>query len=119
MTIIRRLDVNGDMTFGQGLANFAAASEACSQNIKTRLLLLGGEWFLDISSGVPYLNQIFPERADPQTIESVLKKTIVETTDVQSLNSFSMFVDHNIRKLTVSASVTTIYGDVTNIKVDV
>ena len=49
--LVRRLDPGHDMTFGQGLANYARDDEATAQAVKTRLLLLFNEWFLDTGAG--------------------------------------------------------------------
>ncbi len=38
--IYRRIDANGDYTFGQGKFNFVSGTEAVAQAIKTNLLLL-------------------------------------------------------------------------------
>jgi hypothetical protein len=116
--IVRRLDANGDMTFGQGLANFARDSEAVAQNVKTRLLLLLGEWFLDVSDGVPYLEQIFVKPENLQLTESVLKSRIVETEGVDELRTFELLFDRATRKVTVIATVTTIYGNEQTITVN-
>lgn len=119
MTIVRRLSGSGDMTFGQGLANFAKASEACAQNVTTRLKLILGEWFLDTSAGVPYVETIFKEHVPQQLVEAQFKQTILETTDVQTLNSFSMTLNHKDRNASISVGITTVYNDVLNINVTV
>jgi hypothetical protein len=38
--IVRRLSPDHDMTFGQGLANYARDAEATSQAVETRLYLI-------------------------------------------------------------------------------
>lgn len=113
----RRLDDNHDMTFGGGLANFATRSEACAQNVRTRLMLIQEEWFLDITNGVPYLQQIAVKPADLALVESVIKQRILDTEDVAELRSFDMQFDSETRKLSIQATVSTVYGDTLNIKV--
>ena len=115
--LVRRLDGNHDMTFGHGIADMAVEAEACAQNVKTRLLLLQGEWFLDTDAGVPYLQQIMVKPANPALTEAIVKRTILETEDVSEIRSFSMTFDRNTRRMTISATVATIYGSVANIKV--
>ena len=115
--LVRRLSASGDITFGQGLSNFAFDSEAVAQNVKTRLLLILGEWFLDTTDGVPYLEQIFVKPADLQLVESILKSRIVDTKGVDSLNTFEMIFNRETRMLVIIASVNTIYGTTENIKV--
>ena len=55
MLRVRKLDQNGDFSFGHGYQNFwQDSSEAVAQIIKTRLLLFTGEWWLDRSEGMPW-----------------------------------------------------------------
>lgn len=117
MQLTRRLDENHDMTFGRGLANFAVDAEATAQNVRTRLMLLQGEWFLDTDAGVPYLQRIAVKPADFQYAESVIKQTILDTDGIASMESFSMSYDGNTRELVINTSVKTIYGNTLNIQV--
>jgi hypothetical protein len=117
MQLTRRLDVNHDMTFGRGLANFARDAEATAQNVRTRLLLLQGEWFLDVDAGVPYLQRIAVKPADFPFVESVIKQTILDTDGVASMESFEMEYDGTTRELIITTSLTDIYGNTINIQV--
>lgn len=117
MTIVRRLSPLGDMTFGQGLANYARRAEACAQCVRTRLLLVLGEWFLDDEAGVPYLERVFADRTPLPAVEAVIKGTILATTDVQAVTAFVMTLDRATRRLSIAATVTTIYGETINIQV--
>ncbi len=117
MTIVRRLDPSGDITFGHGAANYAQRSEACAQNVRTRLLTIFSEWFLDTSAGVPYIGQVFSDPASLPMAEATIKQIILQTTDVQTLDNFVISLDHVTREASVSCIATTIYNDVLNIQV--
>lgn len=114
--LTRRIEKTWDMTFGFGLANYAARAEAVAQSVRTRLQLIQGEWFLDTSAGVPYLAQICVKPANLPLAESLIKATILETEGVATLEAFDMTFDANTRRLNISATVTTIYGETTNIQ---
>ena len=114
---VRRLDENHDMTFGNGLANMAVDAEAFAQNVKTRLLLLQGEWFLDTDAGVPYLQEIMVKPANLPLVEAIIKRTILETEDALEIRSFSMNLNGNTRKLEIAATVSNVYGSIANIRV--
>lgn len=116
--LIRRLDGNWDMTFGRGIVNYAKDEEATAQSVKSRLLLLLGEWFLDIEAGVPWLQQIMVKPADIPLTESIIKQRILETVGVAELVNFDMIFDNNTRIISIAATVKNIYGTITNIKVD-
>lgn len=115
--LVRRLDPGHDMTFGQGVANYARDDEATAQAVKTRLLLLLNEWFLDTSAGVPYLQQIMVKPANLPLVEAIVKRTILLTEGVAEIRSFGMTFDRETRRLAIQATVVNSYGTVANIKV--
>lgn len=107
----RRL-VNGDITGGAGLADFALGDEGTAQSVGCELKLLLGEWFLDTSRGVPWWRH--PEAtektvmgnhpADLPYAESVIKAAILRVPGVAALTSFSLEFNHDTRAAVVSAS---------------
>jgi hypothetical protein len=115
--IVRRLDSNFDMTFGQGLSDYARDQEAVAQNVRTRLQLLREEWFLDVDAGIPYLQEIMVKPANLPLAESLIKQTIIETDGIDELRSFDVVFNRDTRRLGVSATVTTIFGTTDNIRV--
>jgi hypothetical protein len=115
--LVRRLDDNHDMTFGQGIANMADEAESVAQRVYTRLLLLFSEWFLDTDAGVPYLRDVTIKPANMPLAEAVIKQTIIETDGVLEIRSFNMTLDRETRRLTISATVSNVYGTTSNIKV--
>lgn len=114
----RRL-VNGDTTFGQGMASYLVGGEAVSQNVATRLRVVLGEYFLDQSIGIPYM----PNAGAPgaQTFNqfpgnvayasACLKACILDTDGVATLDAFTASFDHTTRACTVEASGTTLFDD--------
>lgn len=116
--LTRRLSPEFDMTFGLGLANFATDAEAVAQNVKTRLQLLQGEWFLDTEAGLPYLGQIATRPANLPLAESLIKRQILATDGVASIADFALSFDRETRRLSVSATVKTTYDDQTKIRID-
>ena len=114
--LTRRLDPGHDMTFGQGLANYARDDEATAQAVKTRLLMLLGEWFLDTNAGVPHLQKIMVKPSNLPLAEALIKRTILQTEGVAELRAFNMAFDRETRRLTIDATVTNTYGTVANIK---
>ena len=100
------------MTFGQGGLNFLVNSpEAVAQNIGTRLRLLTGEWFLDITEGTAW-NPLVLGYGTSETRDVELRQRILETEGVTDIESYSSVLSAD-RKLTVSAIVNTLYGQIT------
>lgn len=117
MTTVRRLSPSGDMTFGQGLANFAVDVEACLQNIRTRLYLVAGEWFLDLDAGTPYREEVFVDPVQQALAEAAIKRTILQTTDVAEIVTFAATLDHRTRVLSIAATVLTVYDETVSLTV--
>lgn len=109
----RKLDAGGDYTFGHQQADFYRDQpEGVAQAVKTRLGLLTGEWFLDTSDGTPWRTDVLGKYTQ-STYDVVIKDRILGTDGVQSLDSYSSALDRATRKLSVSASISTIYGTAT------
>jgi len=108
----RRLDENGDYVFGKQANNFYVdVPDAPAQAVGTRLKLLTGEWFLDLSEGCPYNPQVLGNRT-LSTYDMAIQQTITETPGVLRLVDYSSEVG-NDRDLTVVATIDTIYGQAT------
>lgn len=106
----RKQSATGDYTFGQGQANFYVNNpEAVAQAIETRLLLMQGEWFLDILEGTPYATQILG-RNRQTTYDAAIRKAILDTQGVISIESYASQLSAD-RELNVQARVNTIYGE--------
>lgn len=109
----RKLDANGDYTFGNGQADFFKNSpDGVAQAVKTRLMLWRGEWFLDNEEGTPYLQGVIGKHSE-QTRDTVLRSQILNTEGVTGIASYESNVDPDTRKLNVLVTVDTIYGETT------
>jgi hypothetical protein len=105
----RALGSNGDSTFGSGSSPFLINSPAAvGQAVLTRLWLIQGEWFLDTSAGTPYIGQIVGRSV--ATYDYAIKTRILGTQGVESLAEYSSELNQATRKVTVNATINTIYG---------
>jgi hypothetical protein len=104
----RKLDENGDYQFGGAGEFFTDDPAGVAQAIRTRLLLMTQEWFLDSNEGTPYDPDIVgygtAATRDPAVIDRVLG-----TPGVRELLQYSSSVDDR-RLFQVSMLVDTIYG---------
>lgn len=99
------------MVFGGGQASFwVNVPDAVAQAVSTRLSLLTGEWFLDISEGTPWRTSILGAGTTP-TYDAVLRARILGTQGANQMLSYSS--SRVGRALSVSAQINTIYGTVT------
>lgn len=105
------------MTFGRGLNNFAVDQEATAQKCETRLLMFLAEWFLDTSAGLPWTTTFVNSAGNLAFVEATIKACILETDGVDEIITFSMSFNSETRVLSVTATITTIYGTTENIQV--
>ena len=109
----RKLDSNGDYTFGKGNGDFFVNTpEAVAQAVKTRLGLIEGEWFLDNTIGTPYNSKILGA-GHVATYDMAIKDVIINTQGVITITEYSSNFDPTIRKAQVNATITTLYGATT------
>lgn len=81
------------------------------QRLKQSLWFFQGEWYLDITDGVPYYQDVLKKAPDRITVESVIKAAIIETPGVTELTAFEIEYENAPRRLLVTFSVDTVYGN--------
>lgn len=107
----RKIDDAGDAVFGGGQDSFwVNVPDAVAQAISTRLLLLTGEYFLDVAEGTPWRQSILGA-GTTSTYDAVLRARILGTQGANQMLSYSS--SKVGRALSVTAQVNTIYGPVT------
>lgn len=108
--IYRKLDENGDYSFGNKLADFLVNSpDAVAQAVKTRLMLWQGEWFANINSGTPYDTRILGNNTLP-LYDQAVREVIAGTQGVVSIVDYASYYDSNSRSVTIAAILDTVYG---------
>ncbi|MEH0868036.1 hypothetical protein [Phytobacter diazotrophicus] len=109
----RREDDNGEYTFGQGDDTWLINSpEAVAQAIKTRFELRYGQWFLDTTTGTPWIQSVLGKQK-PEIYNLAIRQRILETAGVSSITAFDTTVNTSTRRVSFTATVETIYGTTT------
>lgn len=103
--LYRTLDANGDYQLGSFLSNSPAA---VAQAVQTRLLLWRGEWFLDVTDGTPYMQDVLGHGTN---YDLEIQDRILSTPGVTEITSYSSSVVN--RALSVQCTLNTLYGAVT------
>lgn len=109
----RKLDNNGDYSFGRGLQNFTYGQYAVKQAIQTRLKLLQGEWWENTKLGLPLFQKILGQRGTEENLKLAdieIKKIINDTQDVIGIESYDSRFEN--RELLFRAVVNTKYGQI-------
>lgn len=106
----RRLDESGDMVMGHGDADYLTDSPECvGQAVVTRMKLLRGEWFLDLTEGTPYAPAILGKHTKA-TYDFAIRQRVLETEGVREIEEYESLYDGETRTLTVNIRIDTVYG---------
>lgn len=107
------LDVNGDLVIGTDLS-FTTGLQAVEQGIRLRVQMFLGEWFNDLTRGVPWFQEILGHKFSSARIRQIFSSVIAEAPGVTSIQSLTADFNRGTRALTVTFSVLTTYGVSTN-----
>ena len=88
-------------------------AERVAQQIKVKLLTFLGEWLLDNTWGVPYLEYILVKQPNQDLIKQILSEQISSVDDVKSLNALELDYQVKVRTLIINYEVSTEYGLIT------
>lgn len=107
--IYRKLDENGDYTFGSNGNCYLSGAEAVRQAVVTRLRLLLYEWWEDLEDGLPLWQKILAQR-DRTQAEKAIRDRIASTQYVTAIKTFDCQWNTGTRSLSIAAAIDTEYG---------
>lgn len=91
---------------------FIGDADKVAQQIKINLLSFFGEWFLDITYGVPYLEEILVKNPRMASVETIIRNHISSVPGVILIDSLSLDWDRQTRHLFVEFACTTDLGPI-------
>lgn len=97
--------INFDLAFADGVDQIA-------QNLGIRLRFILGEWFLDITAGIPYYEDFFIKAPNQINVESILKNEIINTPGINEITSFVSNYNNVNRTYSVEFTADTDLGPV-------
>lgn len=92
----RKQLTNGDYSFGNNIQDFLTGQEAIAQAIKTKVLLFYGEWWEDISQGIPMFQSIIGQTNKSNVtnaLELLLNERVLEVPGVEVVNEVTATVN--------------------------
>lgn len=97
--------INGDLALATGTV-------AIQQDLQQTLQLFLGEWFLDTSKGLPYLQLILVKNPNLDVIQATLLNAARAVNGVEDIVGFQFDYDAKTRTLSVSMQAKTTTGTV-------
>ncbi len=94
--------VTGDLAVLQGDLSLVADVNAIMQEAELTLGFLLGEWFLDITQGIPYLQTVLVKSPNLAAIESVFRDALLGVAGISSVQVMALDFNRSARKLTAS-----------------
>ena len=104
---VRKVDLNGEWTFGKGKSNYAVDQDAVTQKIASRLRSFLGDCFFDITHGIDWWNILGSKR--PLSIGIEVRQQILDTEGVTKLIELSDVLDED-RNVSLVYSASTVYS---------
>lgn len=106
------MDAAGDYTFGRGGLNYLVDSPAAvAQRAGTRLRLWEREWYLDLSAGTPYFQDILGNK-NIGLAQEVIRNRILGTPYSISIDNFTVIWNNQTRKFEVLGTLNTAFGSI-------
>lgn len=103
--------ITNDLVFEEFDFDLLDDTRQIMQNLAIRLRFFLGEWFLDITQGLPYYQVFFTKAPNLIQIESILKNEILTTRGILELISFSAEFNSKKRIFSVKFSARSISGE--------
>lgn len=98
------IDANGNLAIATG-------NTAVAQGIRQALHFWRGQWFINQTEGVPYLDRVFTQPVTAGFASTVIAGAIRNVDGVISVDSVQASIDPLTRKLSYNAKVTTNFGE--------
>ena len=104
------LSTSHDLDLSAGDFTLIDGAERVAQQLRIKLKLWQGEWFLDTDFGTPYLSAILGKQLTLSGAIAALRKSILEVDGVRSIASLTYDYSSQARTLTVNFTAETPYG---------
>lgn len=85
--------------------------DSLMQRLRIKFKFFLGEWYLNITKGVPYFDKILVKNPDLAEIAAIYKVLILSDEDVKELTEFTVDFDQALRKYKLDFKILSTNGD--------
>lgn len=104
-----QLDENNNLALARQSLNVIDGIDACAQDTRTRVGICRGENPYDTIQGADYFNELLGKMGGMDYIREIIRARILDNEEVTGIASLDVKPDAD--KATITANITTIYGD--------
>jgi hypothetical protein len=101
---------DNDLDISTGTLQFASGLQAMKQAVRSSVLLILGEWFLNTDEGTPWRQTIWVKNPNMPLVKSAMRDAITRVEGVSALNALSVDFNQQARTVSVSWSATCDFG---------
>lgn len=105
-----KLNEQHDIDFKNGDLVLISGAEKIRQQVEILLQTFLGEWFLDISHGIPYYEKILIKNANRAEIEAIIRDKLKGVEGVSSVPVFNIMINHPTRRIQAELELKTNQG---------
>ena len=116
--IVRELDNNHDWTFGRGFANYLSRSDAIAQCVKTKLLALKKDWFLNRDDGIAWFDYL-TKNPNTKQLEIDVRTEIFKVEGVLNIDEFDILLDPETRQFLIQITYTDKFNNIHEASINV
>lgn len=102
------LSATGDWRFGKGRANYLTRSQAVQQSVVTRLRSFTGDWFLDVTAGLPWYDLLGRKDSETRMLRDI-ERVVLTTEGVRTIDRLEV-VSVVARDATIRITLTDIFN---------
>lgn len=110
------MDATGDLDFNGGL-KIVKGREAYAQRLKNAFEYALGEWFLNITEGIPYFQVIFEKNTSREIITQICKSVILRDKETSNIEQFDLQIDRSNRTMDLYFVARSINGELADFSV--
>lgn len=103
------LNSSDDWRFGRGRATYIKDSDAVAQNVKTRIREFQQDWYANTRKGIDWIT-LLGSRNTRRQIENEVRRVVLTTRGVASLDSLELIVDTVDRRATIRLTYTDVFS---------
>ena len=116
--IVRELDSSHDWTFGRGFANYLNCSDSIAQCVKTKLLALKRDWFLNRDDGIAWFDYL-TKNPNTKQLEIDVRTEIFKVEGVLNIDEFDILLDPENRQFLIQITYIDKFNNINEASINV